>query len=78
MKPKYEAPGTERLKLTEDELISNFAFNFNLRCYIMEASGAMTVRFDHDDLQVHIAGFANATACDDKVGRSRFTLCIPS
>ena len=31
-----------------------------------EASGAMNVRFDHDDLQVHIAGFAGAAACDDK------------
>jgi hypothetical protein len=28
-----KAPGTKRLKRTSDELLSNFAFNFNLRRY---------------------------------------------
>ena len=30
-----KAPGTERLKLKYDEVVSSFAFNFNLRRYIM-------------------------------------------
>ena len=35
MKPKLKAPGTKRLKLTYDILLQSFAFNFNLRRYIM-------------------------------------------
>jgi len=31
MKPKLKAPGTKRLKLTYDNLLSNFAFKFSLR-----------------------------------------------
>jgi hypothetical protein len=33
MKPALKAPGTKRLKLTCDETLSNFAFNFKLRRY---------------------------------------------
>ena len=33
MKPKLKAPGTNRLKLNSDTLLSSFAFNFNLRRY---------------------------------------------
>jgi len=33
IKPTLKAPGTKRLKLKYDEQLSNFAFNFNLRCY---------------------------------------------
>jgi len=33
MKSKLKAPGTERLKLKHDNLLSRFAFNFNLRRY---------------------------------------------
>jgi len=33
MKPVLKAPGTKRLKLTYDQLLSNYAFNFNLRHY---------------------------------------------
>ena len=33
IKPTLKAPGTERLKLIYDELLSSFAFNFNLRRY---------------------------------------------
>jgi len=33
IKPTLQAPGTKRLKLEFDELLSNFAFNFNLRRY---------------------------------------------
>ena len=33
IKPTLKAPGTERLKLKCDELLSNFTFKFNLRRY---------------------------------------------
>ena len=35
MNPTLKAPGTKRLKLKNDELLSNFGFKFNLRRYIM-------------------------------------------
>jgi len=35
IKPKFKAPGTKRLKLECDGPLSNFAFELNLRCYIM-------------------------------------------
>jgi len=35
MKPTLKLPGSKRLKLSGDELLSNFAFNFNLRCYVL-------------------------------------------
>ena len=38
MKPTLKVPGTKRLNLKYDELLSSFAFNFNLRRYI-KASG---------------------------------------
>ena len=34
MKPKLKPPGSKRLKLQCDDLLSNFAFKFNLRRYI--------------------------------------------
>ena len=37
MKPVLKAPGTMLLKLIYDEPLSNFAFNFNLRRFIMVA-----------------------------------------
>ena len=39
-----KAPGTKRLKLKHDELLSNVAFKFNLRRYIEEylQAGAYT------------------------------------
>ena len=40
MKPKLKAPGTERLKLKYEELLSSFAFNFNMRCY------SLTLKYD--------------------------------
>jgi hypothetical protein len=33
IKPLLKAPGTERLKLKYEELLSNFGFKFNLRRY---------------------------------------------
>jgi hypothetical protein len=36
MKPALKAPGTDHLKLNCDELLSSFAFKFNLRRYMLE------------------------------------------
>ena len=33
IKPTLKAPGSKRLKLEHEKLLSNFAFNFNLRRY---------------------------------------------
>jgi hypothetical protein len=42
MKPKFKPPGTKRLKLEYDGLLSSFAFKFNLRRYTMaELRGRM-------------------------------------
>jgi hypothetical protein len=35
IKPTLKAPGSKRLKLKLEELLSNFAFKFDLRRYIM-------------------------------------------
>jgi len=40
MKAVLKAPGTERLKLKYDELLSSFAFKFNLRRYKEEGMTA--------------------------------------
>jgi len=40
IKPALKASGTERLELIYDRPLSNFAFNFKLRRYIMVASWA--------------------------------------
>jgi len=42
IKPKLKPPGTKHLKLKCDELLSSFAFRFNLRRYIKE------LMMDHD------------------------------
>jgi len=36
MKPMLKPPGAKRLKLKYDELLSDFAFKFNLRRYTTE------------------------------------------
>jgi len=38
-KPTLKAPGTKRLKLKHDKLVSSFAFIFNLRRYIKAQKG---------------------------------------
>jgi len=40
MKPTLKAPISARLKLKCDDLLSNFAFSFNLRRYVMADSPA--------------------------------------
>jgi hypothetical protein len=46
IKPTLKAPGTKRLKLNYDELLSNFAFKFNLRRY--DVGGAQVPAAAHD------------------------------
>ena len=41
IKPTLKAPGTKRLKLKCDVLLSNVAFKFNLRRYIKVVCGGM-------------------------------------
>jgi len=41
MKPMLKAPGTRRLKLNVDKLLSSFAFNVNMRRYIKETRGVL-------------------------------------
>ena len=40
IKPTLKAPGTKRSKLKYDEALLNFAFNFNMRRYILAEEGA--------------------------------------
>jgi len=40
MKPTLKAPGTKRLKLQYDGLLSMFPFKFNLRRYTTEEAAA--------------------------------------
>jgi hypothetical protein len=45
-KPELKAPGTQRLKLQYDKRLSNFAFKFNLRRYVMKSNEAARVLSD--------------------------------
>jgi len=44
MKLMWKAPGTIRLKLKYDKLLSSFAFKFNLRRYIADLATGERVR----------------------------------
>ena len=46
------APGTERLKLKYDIVLSNFAFNFNLRRYVTVKSATMASVFTYMSAEV--------------------------
>ena len=39
MKPDMKPPGSKRLNLKSEVLLSNFYFKFNLRCYTLVAAG---------------------------------------
>jgi len=43
IKPMLKAPGIKRLKLNYDCLLSNFAFDFNMRRYTMPAEAWLRV-----------------------------------
>jgi len=55
MEAKSKAPGTKRLRPKYDELLSNFAFNINLRRYILalqisdEGQYAKTCKMTHPE-----------------------------
>jgi len=67
VKPKAKAPGSKRLKLKCDKLLSSFAFNFNLRCFSTDVD---------DILHAHIGGM-DAMARGLKAGRGGLTLSNP-
>ena len=50
-----KAPGTKRLKLDFDELLSTFAFNFNLRRFI---EAEVDVFYDDGNVQLELHGKA--------------------
>ena len=47
VKPTLRPPGTKRLKLKCDEVLSNLAFNFNLRHYILVENGTFHMAAQH-------------------------------
>jgi hypothetical protein len=52
MKSTLKVPGSKRLKLEQEKLLSNFAFNFNLRRYIKGNNPAgMGDQVDFDKLE---------------------------
>jgi hypothetical protein len=61
MKPTLKAPRAKRLKLKYDEPLSDFAFNFNLRCYTTAEA----------------RGVADQVRAELKVRRCRLTLLNP-
>ena len=73
IKPTWKPTGTKRLKLQYDELLSNFAFKFNLRRYTAAAAADMTaaVAAKH---ALNVRDIARALAV---VGRCRLTLSNP-
>jgi hypothetical protein len=49
MRPKLKPPGTERLKLKYEELLSKFGFNFNLRRCTVSVS---SLRWNPSELEL--------------------------
>ena len=65
IKPTLKPPGNKRLKLEYDELLSSFAFSFNLRRYTMAAAAA-----EHQAAKERNSGSMDPS----KVWRGRLTL----
>ena len=40
IKPTLKLPGTNRLKVKDDKLLSNFGFKFDMRCYFKDEQRA--------------------------------------
>jgi len=72
MKPRLKAPGSKRLKLKYDILLSSFAFKCNMCRYIMEGAERGHVAVEAADASA--AAFVEALP----VGRCRLTLSNPS
>jgi hypothetical protein len=55
-KPTLNAPGTKRLKLKHDEVLSSFAVNCNLRRYVTATAIYATPDIDEDAKLPTLAG----------------------
>jgi phenylalanyl-tRNA synthetase beta subunit len=47
MKHKLKPPGTKRFRLEYEKLLSNFGFNFNLRCYTLVEAVTLIDEFEN-------------------------------
>jgi len=72
IRPMLKAPGCERLKVTCDDLLSMFAFNFNLRRYTM---AGYTPRF-HPAVRLRAALDVAAAATAPLAAPPRFTFTV--
>ena len=79
MKPKLKPPGTKRLKLEYDGLLSNFAFKFNLRRYTMaELRGRMeAAERDAADSGAQVMRVEGAAAAAAAGARVSFSISFP-
>ena len=75
IKPTLKAPGTKRLKLKYDEVLSNFAFRFHLRRYTTD--GVLVHAFFMHGTGADAAVVAELKALTRVVGRCRLTLSNP-
>jgi hypothetical protein len=76
IKPTLKAPGTKRSKLQYDELLSSFAFNFNLRRYSLVGLEGPTLSVPPRTLPANTSYDFLLTVCYS-VGRCRLTLSNP-
>ena len=63
IKPKLKPPGTKRLKVAFDGLLSIFGFKFNLRRYTVASASS------HHMFQPHFAALMRRTAASRPEGR---------
>jgi len=68
-KPTLKAPGSERLKLKCDDLLSNFAFDFNLRRYIEVTYTRTVTRYYLMEVKACVWNFNVNMCTGSKVGR---------
>jgi hypothetical protein len=61
IKPKLKPPGTKHLKRKCDKLLSNFAFNFNLRRYTMGLPVGRHIAATNANGAVHGRGLHSST-----------------
>jgi hypothetical protein len=64
IRPTLTAPGTWRLELIYHESLSNAAFNFNLRRYIMDASRYQAEAEKHGERSGRLAAQASAAVTE--------------
>jgi hypothetical protein len=80
MKPTLKAPGTKRLKLRYDHLLSIFAFNFNVRRYTTACrEDAAAANAERAQVRAASAAVASrAAAATEALADGRITLVTPS